>query len=75
MRLIVAAVYDRRKRFDRRRAVTDRRYSGIGRPDGAWELGGAGGYKDFAPDGAANRLCSVGLRPTKTGADTAPLQR
>jgi hypothetical protein len=24
-------------------------------PDGAGELGGAGGYKDFAPDGAANR--------------------
>ena len=25
------------------------------RPDGAGEWGGAGGYKDFAPDGAANR--------------------
>jgi hypothetical protein len=24
------------------------------RPDGAGEWGGAGGYKDFAPDGAAN---------------------
>ena len=24
-------------------------------PDGAGELGGVGGYKDFAPDGAANR--------------------
>ena len=25
------------------------------RPDGAGEWGGAGGYKGFAPDGAANR--------------------
>ena len=33
--------------------------SGICRPDGAGELGGAGGYKDFAPDGAFGgaRLC------------------
>ena len=27
--------------------------SGICRPDGAGEFGGVGGYKDFAPDGAA----------------------
>ena len=44
----VASVYDRRNP-----ALTQRRYSGIGRPDGAGEFGGAGGYKDFAPDGAA----------------------
>ena len=32
-----------------------KRDSGAGcRPDGAGEWGGAGGYKDFAPDGAAN---------------------
>ena len=29
--------------------------SGICRPDGAGEICGVGGYKDFAPDGAANR--------------------
>ncbi|MEI9863781.1 MAG: hypothetical protein WDN00_04345 [Limisphaerales bacterium] len=23
------------------------------RPDGGWGIGGVGGYKDFAPDGAA----------------------
>ena len=28
--------------------------SGICRPDGAGEFGGMGGYKDFAPDGAAD---------------------
>jgi hypothetical protein len=28
--------------------------SGICRPDGAGEWGGAGGYKDFAPDGATH---------------------
>jgi hypothetical protein len=27
----------------------------LSRPDGAGELGGAGGYKDFAPDGAVGR--------------------
>ena len=30
--------------------------SGICRPDGAGELRGAGGYKDFAPDGAARQF-------------------
>jgi hypothetical protein len=34
------------------------RRSGICRPDGAGEFGGAGGYKDFAPDGACGaRVC------------------
>ena len=48
---IVAAVCDRRKKFEWRTAVTDRRYSERCRPAGAGELDGAGGYKD----GAANR--------------------
>ena len=33
--------------------------SGICSPDGARELGGAGGYKDFAPDGAFGRSAAV----------------
>jgi hypothetical protein len=31
------------------------------RPDGAGEWGGAGGYEDFAPDGAANRRAEARL--------------
>ena len=30
--------------------------SGICRPEGAGEWGGAGGYKDFAPDGAVETV-------------------
>jgi len=41
--------------------------SGICRPDGAGELGGAGGYKDFAPDGAVKRRKRIVLnRPKDT---------
>ena len=49
----VASVYGRRKP-----ALTQRRYSGICRPDGAGELVGVRCYKDFAPDGAAGQSVS-----------------
>lgn len=39
----------------------------ICRPDGAGELGGAGGYKDFAPDGAFGRSAPVSAGPVAAG--------
>jgi hypothetical protein len=41
--------------------------SGICRPDGAGELGGAGGYKDFTPDGAFGRSATVSAGPVAAG--------
>jgi hypothetical protein len=67
---IVAAVCDRRKKFKWRTAVTDRCYSERCRPDEAGERGGAGGCKDFAPDGARTgarwKLTSTSERQTVT---------
>ena len=37
--------------------------TGICRPDGAGEWGGAGGYKDFAPHGAFGRSATVSAGP------------
>ena len=41
--------------------------SGICRPDGAGELDGVGGYKDFAPDGAFGRSATVSAGPVAAG--------
>jgi hypothetical protein len=52
--------------------------SGICRPDGAGELGGAGGYKDFAPDGAAANCRWQGGRtrpPKKAARQRRPTNR
>ncbi len=41
--------------------------SEICRPDGAGELGGVRGYKDFAPDGAFGRSATVSAGPVAAG--------